>query len=266
MIAIGPSVFDNVFVCHGGGSCSSDYNDEAADATTADVPCTKDPVVAEDALYIGHLYNRFCRIVYKVNASYVSDVNFDLEYYDGAAWSIVPGTTSDDMYFLTHASIRYIGGFTGDTYPLTIADFWDKWTKVAVNGVTAYWMRFKVTNAHSGVVPKVDYIKPYMTFRDPYESSCHQEFAGALHKFADASQQLDTIAWKDRRRFAWDIFTYDDSKSFEELCDQSNLYVITDWVETISDTYALDVESVEINARPGTDPVRYDAEFELIEQ
>jgi len=87
--------------------------------------------VTDDRVYMGCLY-RFSGISFDLN-TLGSDGIIAVEYYNGSSWVAVSGL-SDGTSALT------VDGKISFTLP-------DDWTKVAVNSLSKYWLRLRVTSS-----------------------------------------------------------------------------------------------------------------------
>ena len=114
------------------------YADETAallSATADDVEVFPATPALDDAMHIGHATNKFTE--FKPNTSTQGDGVWDMvgEYWDGSAYVSLPNFTDGSS------------GFTSATGIASMT--WDEpvdWVKNTVDGVLAYWVRFRISD------------------------------------------------------------------------------------------------------------------------
>jgi hypothetical protein len=129
---------DSVFAYDDSGAAFTDYTAAADDSTTIDVLPLGD---LSDILYIGatDLFGAL-RVVLTVNGSGARAV----EYWDGAAWATLTIT-------FQAGTAAFVGSMRA-TWAIP-----SDWATTTVNGVSQYWIRFRVTSA--GTAPQLTSIQ-----------------------------------------------------------------------------------------------------------
>jgi hypothetical protein len=129
------------------------YDDIAAECnnlTTGDIDLLPDVPANDDAVFFGADEKFWCIDVYMDGGVDNTDNVFDITYWDGSAWTSIPGVTDGTN-----------GGTAGRTFYQNGRIYFSPpadWATVAVNGVTAYWVKIVVTTF--GVdIPKATHIQ-----------------------------------------------------------------------------------------------------------
>ncbi len=118
------------------------YDDITANCNTlvsGDVDLLPAAPANDDAVFIGADEKFWCIDVYMDGGVFNSDNSFDIQYWDGSAWTSIPSVTDGTN-----------GGTAGLTFNQNGRIYFTPpadWATKAVNGVTAYWVRIIVTTA-----------------------------------------------------------------------------------------------------------------------
>jgi hypothetical protein len=246
-----------------------DYTAQAAGSPPAnDTPAADSTVTVGDTLYIGHIYNRFCRFVLSVGTA--STCQVILEYWNGS-WSQVPGgPTGEALYSAT--GVKALGR-DADDYTLDSETLRRDWTPHSVNGYTYYWMRLRVTNVGNGIRPMLDYIIPSLTLKAPQALEEQTDFFGGVHEMADGSRALDGIDYRRNWRMAWpwlDEYDYRTLREIWRVGVDFSFVLYSEWIDNELDgTTVLIDPDVGLRAirRPAPDGLlRFDCEMGIMEQ
>ena len=124
----------------------TDYTNEINNFTQHDVELLPTTPAVDDAFYFG-LYNKFTSIYLVIDSGDEgSDITVTWEYWNGTTWTALPSVVDNTNGF-TSAGELWI--------------YWDRpadWQQSTVNGVTAYWIRARVSNVGaSPVQPKASF-------------------------------------------------------------------------------------------------------------
>lgn len=100
-----------------------------------------------DILYFGHTQQTFDRLIMGIKTAKTGTLNGVWEYYNGSAWT---GLTTASSFRSGAEATEF------DTAARLGAITWTvpgDWATVAINGVTAYWVRYRITSFSSGTAP-----------------------------------------------------------------------------------------------------------------
>ena len=116
------------------GGAFTDETVDAKDIGLDDVTLLPAVPVVNDAFYVGYTTQKFGGVYFDISTAGVGTWGITWEYYNGTSWGALSNVTDNTT------------GFTVQGVNIITYDVPTDWAQVAVNGLTAYWIRGRVSS------------------------------------------------------------------------------------------------------------------------